>query len=207
MPFAEQGNLYDQLNVSNSNTNWSTSHLTDGRTEVDMFNCPSDTPPSNGQNDKRKPKDIASNSAKALGYSSYVGIRGSNGGGSGNINWKSNSNGVLYGNSEISFSDITDGTSNTVAISERTYKNHNGSIWSSSSKNHGNIHYTLGDTGAPTGRDELINGSHAIAVSSLHPTGAMFGLCDGSVRFIAETINLQTWKDVGERSDGRTISF
>jgi hypothetical protein len=202
LPFAELQPLYDDMGVGDP-TDWSNSaHLDNGRTELSMYLCPSDTYPKDVLNDLRMPRQAISGSTRLpLGYSSYVGIRGSNG------SWTSLSNGVLYGNSEIGLRDILDGTANTVAISERSYKNHNGSIWCCTSNAHGNIHYTLADTGTPLGRDEVINGSHPNAISSQHSGGAMFTLCDGSTRFIGETIDLQTWQDIGNRDDGNSPSF
>ena len=41
---------------------------------------------------------------------------------------------------------------------------------------------------------------------SYHPGGVMMALCDGSVRFVSESINLQTWRDLGQRDDGRPLS-
>lgn len=196
LPFSEQQPLYDNMGVGDP-TDWGNpDHLDNGRTPLALYLCPSDSYPQNVRNDRRRPRHASGgNNRKALGYSSYVGIRGSNSA------WRENSNGVIYPNSAIRFRDIVDGTSNTVAISERRYKNHNGSIWCCTSNNHGNIHYTLADTGTPQGRDELINGSHTNAISSQHPGGALFALCDGSTRFISETINLQTWRDIGNRDD------
>jgi prepilin-type processing-associated H-X9-DG protein len=107
----------------------------------------------------------------------------------------------------ITFSKIRDGTSNTVAISEREYEQHNGSIWCCTSAFNQNIHYTLGDTGKPANRDELINGTYNNAVSSWHPGGAQFTLCDGSARFISETIDFPTWRDLGNRKDGHPITI
>jgi len=202
--FSEQQTLYDNMGVGDP-TDWSNpDHLNNGRTSLSVHLCPSDTYPNDALNDVRTPRQAISGTARqALGYSSYVGIRGSNGGTT--TTWRQDSNGVLYGNSVIRFRDITDGTSNTVAISERTYKNHNGSIWCCTSDAHGNIHYTLADTGTPQGRDELINGTHANAISSQHPGGAVFALSDGSTRFISETIDLQTWQDIGNRADDRPV--
>jgi hypothetical protein len=31
----------------------------------------------------------------------------------------------------------------------------------------------------------------------------MLALCDGSVRFVSQTINIQIWRDLGQRNDGR----
>jgi len=203
LPFAEQQQLYDNMGVGDR-TNWDKpAHLDNGRMELSMYLCPSDA----GRpklNDLRKPKESVGNKRRALGYSSYVAIRGSNMG----PGWWLDGGGVIYGESAIGFRDILDGTSNTVAISERIYKKgHRGSIWCCTSASTANPHYTLADTGTPGGRDELINGSYSNAISSHHPGGALFTLCDGSTRFIDETINLQTWRDIGDRADGREVSF
>ena len=39
------------------------------------------------------------------------------------------------------------------------------------------------------------------SASSQHPGGVIVALCDGSVRFVSQTINLQTWRDIGQRDD------
>jgi prepilin-type N-terminal cleavage/methylation domain-containing protein/prepilin-type processing-associated H-X9-DG protein len=44
------------------------------------------------------------------------------------------------------------------------------------------------------------------SAASQHPGGVMVALCDGSVRFVSESINLQTWRDLGQRDDGRPLS-
>jgi prepilin-type processing-associated H-X9-DG protein len=41
---------------------------------------------------------------------------------------------------------------------------------------------------------------------SRHPGGAQFVLCDGSVQFITNTIDYQTYQRLGGRKDGRPIS-
>lgn len=43
------------------------------------------------------------------------------------------------------------------------------------------------------------------SAASQHPGGVMLALCDGSVRFVSQTINLQTWRDIGQRDDGRAV--
>ena len=41
---------------------------------------------------------------------------------------------------------------------------------------------------------------------SMHPGGVMAGLCDGSVRFVSETISLNVWRGLGTPADGEVIS-
>ncbi|MEX2174585.1 MAG: DUF1559 domain-containing protein [Pirellulaceae bacterium] len=43
------------------------------------------------------------------------------------------------------------------------------------------------------------------SAASQHPGGVMLALCDGSVRFASQTIDLQTWRRLGQRNDGEAI--
>jgi len=42
--------------------------------------------------------------------------------------------------------------------------------------------------------------------NSYHPGGVNLGLCDGSVRFIKNSINLSIWGAIGSRNGGEIIS-
>jgi prepilin-type N-terminal cleavage/methylation domain-containing protein/prepilin-type processing-associated H-X9-DG protein len=58
----------------------------------------------------------------------------------------------------------------------------------------------------PNGRSCMFPpGRIATSAASQHPGGVMMALCDGSVRFVSQTINLQTWRDIGQRNDGRAL--
>ena len=46
-----------------------------------------------------------------------------------------------------------------------------------------------------------------IAASSYHPGGVNVGLCDGSVRFVRDSINMVNWRAVGSRANGETNQF
>jgi len=59
---------------------------------------------------------------------------------------------------------------------------------------------TDGEGGAPGGFNSLI------APSSNHPGGVTVGFCDGSVRFIKDTISPQVWWGIGTRNQGEVIS-
>jgi prepilin-type N-terminal cleavage/methylation domain-containing protein len=45
-----------------------------------------------------------------------------------------------------------------------------------------------------------------VAASSYHPGGVMVGNADGSVRFVADSINFATWQAMGSRSGGEVFS-
>jgi prepilin-type N-terminal cleavage/methylation domain-containing protein/prepilin-type processing-associated H-X9-DG protein len=45
-----------------------------------------------------------------------------------------------------------------------------------------------------------------VTPSSLHPGGVNVLLCDGSVRFIKETVNVNTWRAIGTRNGGEVVS-
>jgi prepilin-type processing-associated H-X9-DG protein len=56
----------------------------------------------------------------------------------------------------------------------------------------------------PNGRSCMYPpGRIATSAASQHPGGVMMALCDGSVRFVSQTINILTWRDIGQRDDGR----
>ncbi len=52
--------------------------------------------------------------------------------------------------------------------------------------------------------DYYITGAH-IAARSAHPGGVNVAFCDGSVRFIRDSIALDTWKKLGTRAGGEVV--
>jgi prepilin-type N-terminal cleavage/methylation domain-containing protein/prepilin-type processing-associated H-X9-DG protein len=117
--------------------------------------------------------------------------------------------GVLYQNSKIRITDITDGTSNTLALGECIFDTvtgkraaiwpgmsglRDGAVWIS------DVMWWVDDSSAD------INGSAPQAFSSRHPSGAFFVFCDGSVRFFTEGGNVQNLKWLAGRNDGHIVN-
>jgi len=112
--------------------------------------------------------------------------------------------GVLYYYSSVKYGDITDGTSNTMSLGELAYgllpsnpgERNDWTWWTS-----GNNADTLANTLEPMNPHNKINenglpGGAGINVkilyhsfSSRHPGGMNAAFCDGSVRFLKDTIN------------------
>ncbi|MEX1041830.1 MAG: DUF1559 domain-containing protein [Pirellulaceae bacterium] len=214
LPFIEQGNLYDQMDFGVWNHvccgGWSDAII---NTVVTTSLCPSDP---------------AFGAKLQQGFhGNYVGNAGSTpytGAGTGNavVEVGDNLNGVFYPHSKIRMASLIDGTSNTLLFSEvlvnldtsnhdvrgRYYNSDGGGCFFSS------FHppsTSVGDRPAGWCIDKrphlpcASGGDHVVSARSMHPGGVMVGLCDGSVRFAGETIDVFAWQSLGDRDSGQTI--
>ena len=122
------------------------------------------------------------------------------------------------------FRDIFDGLSNTIGFLEiRQYCTSRCIGWNGWADARAMWYATTAPINFPTcagengvvGTPGLIStsqGCHSsfsdattMGAKSLHPGGAHFCLCDGSVRFVSETIDHPTYQALGDRRDGQPV--
>ena len=191
LPYIEQGALAGQFNFSLNLYDPPNVNLI--ATPVKLFHCPSDK----SRRSEIPPSGVAT-APQRLATSNYCGN-----GGSFSNSFETDvvaqdelwTNGVLRRDSKHRIAEITDGTSNTFLLGEVTHFNF---TWDPTMYGHWDVpsgtacctlalvrHGNQPLNPPPTANNVVKReGFH-----SYHPGGANFALCDGSVRFISETIN------------------
>jgi len=223
LPFYEQGSLY---NAFNSNVHYFTyANTTINATGVSTIWCPSDGLVANPSTEGAG-SDGSVQIPTQMYHNSYFGCAGTwlapgryqdprcaNFG-----TYYAQANGVFYFYSKTSIASITDGTSNTIALSECAFGQMSQADqvcwhwWTS-----GNYADTMFCTMYPINPFRKINlgdpnpGINADLApstpSSFHPGGANFAFCDGSVHFLKDSIqclpfNPQTGAPLGYINTG-----
>ncbi|EAQ79018.1 DUF1559 domain-containing protein [Blastopirellula marina] len=196
LPFIEQSALYDQSGIGQGQL------LEDvispvAMTPLDAYRCPSDTGPTIG--DGRKYSEWALSNYKA----SYGHCAGALSISAANPDKQTGVFQPLGGPASgsvgsIRMRDVTDGTSNTIAVGEAAWKRgdlfYEAGAWAGATKGKGgNAAEDLYSGGrASINHANPVSNELCESYSSLHPGGAQFVFMDGSVRLIAETIDFVT---------------
>jgi prepilin-type N-terminal cleavage/methylation domain-containing protein/prepilin-type processing-associated H-X9-DG protein len=200
LPFIEQRALYSALNQNMSI--WNAENTTVYDVALNVYTCPSDPAVTERQTLPAGQNLPLYAGVVYMHYSSYCASAGT---------WfqqvplndpslqsrVANSNGVVYQLSKVSIADITDGTTNTLMLGEWAY----GKLtpqerllwhwWPGATA--GDATFTtlfpLNPDGKCLNTGNQFNSSWTGAAGSYHSGGANFAFCDGSVRFIKDTIN------------------
>jgi prepilin-type N-terminal cleavage/methylation domain-containing protein/prepilin-type processing-associated H-X9-DG protein len=217
LPFCEQAPLYSSINITRAIE--SPDNLTARGTMLSVCCCPTDAyfQPSFTVVD-------ATTSSTSLGMpicdvasSSYVGVFGT--GDPSDFPGRDFGNGSFFRNKPIGLRDYLDGTSNTIAVGERS-QNLSRASWTGAVTGASVPITTLQSEGGldPEGGDALVvahtgeidgpnaNPAHADQFWSLHPGGAMFLFADGSVRLIKARRPLPLFQALATRAGGEIVS-
>lgn len=203
LPFMEQNNRYQLYNFSLPYTDPVNRAVLDQR--IELYLCPSmpimRPVPLVAANEIGGPGSYLLNE----GTGSYMAVNN----GLAPIVWPA----YGYSNAFTNFSSFSDGTSNTFAAGETTYDMFD-YVWPSSTPTVGGqlrfgtarwgVGYpavSMGTTGRPFNLHSVAGNG---GFQSMHPDGANFLLVDGSVRFISDSINTQTYQALGSRN-GREV--
>jgi len=186
LPYLEQDNLFRQVNLAVGIDQ--PAHAAVRVQPLKLFRCPSSR--------DNLPTFLTTGNPVEVAAANYVANFGNNH--EAIEDNPSLGNGVFYRNSKTRFGDITDGTSNTLFVGERSVKTGR-ATW----------------TGAVTGADEapaLCLGAvchtpnrpnpDVEEMSSDHPLGIMCLFGDGSVRPVNDTISHDVWIGLGSRAGG-----
>jgi len=217
MPFIENDVMASKWNpveprASTDDTDgdgWSNALLQ--QIEIPSFTCPSMTPPSGslGGTENRGPCSYIWNAGSVdvslLHYGAYSGGELAYDGAV--VPVKTAGTAGPNHRAPTKLAEITDGTSNTLLMGETDFTPQGtpstsyGGVWA-----YGYIGYSWGSTYHPFNRHDWSAPVFG-AFRSQHPGGAEFALCDGSVRFVAETVDLTVYRSASTRSGGEVTQL
>jgi prepilin-type N-terminal cleavage/methylation domain-containing protein/prepilin-type processing-associated H-X9-DG protein len=199
----EQSNLKRQINLTLDIGN--NANAVVRVQSLPVYLCPSDNPPLTF---------IPLNATASLAAANYVAVFGSEeittdeGGG----------DGIFYRNSKTRIADITDGTSNTLMVGERSsriaYSSWTGALTGSEVQPNAPTQYgngsagvlCLGHIGYASDLHTPNNPLNRVEdFSSRHTGGVNFVFADGSVHFIPDSIDPVVWHALGTRAGGEPI--
>lgn len=207
LPFLEESNLYNQIDFNVGHTN--PSNLPHFQRKINSLICPS-----NPVSDEILPP-LAPVGGHIVHYAAMTGSAVTSFFPPPGINlealpWAAGSSiektkkGMFFHNSRTSMASITDGTSNTVAIAEVFgYQPASAQNPLQVVTGSGMTYSILSSTGFPI--NQITPSSRWFMASSFHTGGTQVLLADGSVRFVNEYVDQNTWQNLGSMADGQVI--
>jgi prepilin-type N-terminal cleavage/methylation domain-containing protein/prepilin-type processing-associated H-X9-DG protein len=223
LPYIEQGNLYNQFNLGPGSFDGA-----NGRgpgknefafTRIALFLCPSSPAERmqlGGHNNVDTPEMIDGVPPYTTHYYGVMGPKDTNPATGQPYGWVNDgqhggfaTQGVLGRDSQVSLLDVSDGTSNTLAVGEISWTNADvGTRYRSWVRGCDTAPVCAGcrNVNSPINTPSIAVFSD-IAFGSQHPGATNFLKADGSVRFVAETINLDVYKASASRDGGEATTL
>lgn len=233
LPQLDQANLYNQLNFNTDHGSIVTPtdsevkrslYLVPGVNDklLAVYLCPSNSmklthSPIRAGGANEAPTSVASRTVGGFARGDYKGCLGSGGGSITGMFGK-----IKNTRMPTRIGDVMDGTSNTIAVGEaytRFARAINGPthpnvvdfpLWIGTNSQHQNVV-------AETALNHIPNGGKNLPDSTLnqfddcfaseHVGGVQFLFADGSVRFIAENINMTLYSNLGDKADGNIANL
>lgn len=236
LPYVEQKALYDQykffgaIDAAGGNTDVNTRYggslnLPVTRTQINAYTCPSDpktntTPARSGITSHNY---VANHGNTTLAATATLGITST-----GQPNQYQGAPFIRVNTSTqqpqiVRMAQVTDGTSNTMAFSETIKGQQNdlrGFAWWNGGSHfetflapntsqpdvlEADIYCIRAPLNPPCTGPTTANPTN-IAARSRHPSGVMASMCDGSVRFVTNNINLDTWRGISTIQGGEMLT-
>lgn len=205
LPQLEQSNIYTRFNFNISYNQ--TPNVEQSRTPLPVFLCPS-------SDQLESPNEAGSS---PLHYWAVQGPLGAKLVGTGDYAAEFQTQarggfatqGMFYPNSRVRMAWITDGTSNSIAVGEASWKDNSQlRAWARGPNEVTNYHtiscrnivQSINSKTVPTRWNDTSMGSE-------HSGGAQFLLVDGSVRFISENIDMAVYRAASSRDGKETTSL
>lgn len=221
LPFIEQTNMFNNIDFRvglQGTTPNIVKNLEIAKTVIPGLLCPSDNENNNGLLAERSDSAAAGGNTVKLAVTNYKACAGSNwnqgvfawvnnlgGRNGGNSDGLNAGNGILCSNQLNSnpitrMRDLTDGTSNTFAIGEALPDWSRWNWWY-------NPNAVTATCAIPLNRvlkvpKNIGDWPNNYSFASWHTGGGNFGLCDGSVRFVSETVDVATYRAFATISSG-----
>ncbi len=218
LPYVEQAPLYDQISTETAGfiRHWerdntgASAPISSSRARITTYGCPSDTMP------------LINTKRGSYGKTNYMGNSGNRA--------AIDRRGIFWVNSRVKMRDISDGTSNTLIVVEKSGTRDantmincdtvvcdwNAGLWIGSRYVGNSVGWHSGIN--PTDVDSYGGGSatymigrsnrtwgHSWSNNSTHTGGLQTALCDGSVRFLSENIDMITYRNLRDRRDGNVV--
>ena len=240
LPYIEQTALYNGWQFT-GNSGWVGANASTDVQGITTYLCPSSPLPVlavGGQGSgKRQSTSYVGIAGSARGFNGYSEGRVSSPNGSGCCNGgRASAGGILIPSGQVRIADVTDGTSNTLMISETSdwLKSQDGTKWdfrplhgfvigtapASQPPNFGDrafqttsILYSINqktgwaNAGGDCTQGVCTNWGHNIPLNSPHSGGVNAALGDGSIRFITDATTLDILSALATRDDGTVATL